>query len=103
MKFEIKNSVAVNGVNIREIIVDGVKYITTARLAEIYGTDENNIHKNFSNAKMKNRFVEGVHYLKLEDAHLHDFKRRMETRKNINIFNVFDYLTEIQSVEWYDD
>ena len=99
MKFEIKNSVAVNGVNIREIIVDGVKYITTARLAEIYGTDENNIHKNFSNAKMKNRFVEGVHYLKLEDAHLHDFKRRMETRKNINIFNVFDYLTEIQSVE----
>lgn len=49
------------------------RIVTTKFLAEQYGTDENNIIKNFNSNK--SRFVEGKHYYKLEGTELKDFKR----------------------------
>jgi len=73
MKFEIKDVVAVNGVNVREVLVDGVPYITTAKLAEIYGTEPLNITNNFK--RNESRFTDGIHYLKLDGDTLRDFKK----------------------------
>ena len=49
------------------------RIVTTKFLAEQYGTDENNIIKNFNSNK--SRFVEEKHYFKLEGTELKDFKR----------------------------
>ncbi|WP_312953686.1 ORF6N domain-containing protein [Atlantibacter hermannii] len=72
MKFEIKESVVVNGVNVREILVDGVHYITTGKLAEIYGTTNRRITENFN--RNKKQFEEGKHFLKLVGNDLQDLK-----------------------------
>ena len=48
------------------------RIITTKVLAESYGTDENNITKNFNNNK--DRFVEGKHYYYLTGDELKEFK-----------------------------
>lgn len=47
--------------------------ITTALLAEVYGTDENNIKNNFNNHK--DNFIEGKHYYYLQGEELRGFKR----------------------------
>ena len=49
------------------------RILTTKTLAEAYGTEENNINKNFSTNK--ERFTEGKHYFKLQGQALKDFKR----------------------------
>lgn len=49
------------------------KVITTALLAEAYGTDPNNIKTNFN--RNKDNFVEGKHYFLLQGAELAEFKR----------------------------
>lgn len=46
--------------------------ITTALLAEAYGTDHNNIKNNFKNHK--NNFIEGKHYFLLQGEELKEFK-----------------------------
>lgn len=51
------------------------RIVTTKFLAEQYGTDENNIIKNFNSNK--SRFIEGKHYFKLEGAELKDFKANL--------------------------
>lgn len=76
MKFEIKESVVVNGVNVREILVDGVPYINTAKLAEVYGTKVGNIYDNFTNNL--SRFENVKHFIKLEGEHLQRFKNVLE-------------------------
>ena len=48
------------------------RIIITKILAEQYGTDENNIIKNFNNNK--SRFIEGKHYFKLQGEELKKFK-----------------------------
>lgn len=49
------------------------RVITTALLAEVYETDENNIKNNFNNHK--DNFVKGKHYYLLQGEELKDFKR----------------------------
>lgn len=46
--------------------------VTTNQLAKYYGTDTNNINKNFNNNR--EHFTEGVHYFKLEGGALREFK-----------------------------
>ena len=47
--------------------------ITTALLAEAYGTDIDNVKKNFS--RHKDNFIEGTHYFLLQGEELREFKR----------------------------
>ncbi len=49
--------------------------ITTAILAELYGTDVANIKMNYS--RNADRFIEGKHYFKLEGQQLREFKHRV--------------------------
>ena len=51
------------------------RVLTTKQLAECYGTEENNIVKNFSNNKY--RFVEGKHYYLLVGEELRNFKHEV--------------------------
>lgn len=51
---------------------DGQIVITTAQLAEAYGTTMDNINKNFANNK--DRFEAGKHYIYLEGEELRKFK-----------------------------
>lgn len=51
---------------------NGQVVITTAQLAEVYGTTMDNINKNFANNK--DRFEVGKHYIYLEGEELREFK-----------------------------
>jgi hypothetical protein len=55
------------------IAYQGVRVLTTELLAQLYGTDDKNIHMNFSNNV--DRFVAGKHFFKLEGEELKEFKR----------------------------
>ncbi|NWK74164.1 ORF6N domain-containing protein [Acinetobacter sp. SwsAc6] len=57
--------------------------VTTAQLAEFYGTVQNNIKKNFSNNT--ERFIEGKHYFKLEGAELKEFKNMVNNVHHVSI------------------
>lgn len=50
-----------------------VRVVTTETLAKGYGASMKNIHDNLANHKA--RFVEGIHYFKLEGNELQQFKR----------------------------
>lgn len=54
--------------------------ITTELLAQLYGTEANNIKVNFT--RNADRFVCGKHYFKLESAELRDFKNKV-TQSNL--------------------
>lgn len=55
------------------VIWNGQAVITTAQLAEVYGTTTKNVSNNF--ARNKDRFEEGKHYFPLQGAELKDFMR----------------------------
>lgn len=57
--------------------------VTTAQLAEFYGTVQNNIKKNFSNNT--ERFIEGKHYFKLEGSELKEFKNMVNNVHHVSI------------------
>ena len=48
------------------------RIITTKVLSEEFGTNEQNISKNFT--RNQSRFIEGKHYFKLEGQELKNFK-----------------------------
>ena len=54
----------------------GVRVLTTAQLAECYGTDTTTIKQNFNNNKR--RYEEGKHYVLLKGADLQAFKNEVE-------------------------
>ena len=54
----------------------GVRVLTTAQLAECYGTDSKVIHDNF--AYNKKRYEEGKHFICLKGAELKEFKNLPE-------------------------
>ena len=56
--------------------------VTTAQLAEFYGTQQNNIKKNFSNNT--DRFIEGKHYFKLEGTELKEFKNMVNNVHHVS-------------------
>lgn len=59
-----------------------VPVVTTAQLADFYGTQQNNIKKNFSNNA--DRFIEGKHYFKLEGIELRDFKNMVNNVHHVS-------------------
>lgn len=62
--------------NIQVIEQQGVRVLTTAQLAECYGTDTTTIKQNFNNNKR--RYEEGKHYVLLKGADLQAFKNEVE-------------------------
>lgn len=48
--------------------------LTTAQLAEFYGTTAENLRINFFNAQKKSRFVEGKHFFKVEGEALENLR-----------------------------
>ena len=62
--------------NIQVIEQQGVRVLTTAQLAECYGTDTTTIKQNFNNNK--HRYEEGKHYVLLKGADLQAFKNEVE-------------------------
>lgn len=55
---------------------NGERVLTTAQLAECYGTDTRTIKQNFNNNK--SRYEEGKHFICLESEELRAFKDKVE-------------------------
>ncbi|WP_251962293.1 ORF6N domain-containing protein [Pseudomonas sp. Marseille-Q5299] len=79
---EMDNSTAVTPDNLPVVSHAGGRVVTTALLAKLYGTDDNNLIQNYQ--RNSGRFVAGKHFHKLEGAELKAFK---------------DYMTEGQVVQ----
>lgn len=62
--------------DLRVIEQQGLRVLTTAQLAECYGTDTTTIKQNFNNNKR--RYEEGKHYVLLKGADLQAFKNEVE-------------------------
>lgn len=71
--------------------------ITTELLAQLYGTDKDNIHANFR--RNEDRFVEGKHFFKLEGELLREFKQSLSSFK----LRSEDLLTDLKSVSADDE
>lgn len=65
---------------LQEIIHDGVLVVTSETLAQLYGTQVNNIKVNYS--RNANRFIEGKHYFKVVGYAL---KKLRDTLSNLQI------------------
>jgi hypothetical protein len=61
----------------------GRPVVTTALLAKLYGTDDNNLIKNYQ--RNAGRFVDGKHFHKLEGADLKAFKHCMTNSQAVDI------------------
>lgn len=68
------------------------RIITTKVLAEEYGTNEQNISKNFN--RNQERFIEGKHYYKLEGEELRDFKGYVLNDESLKFVSVLYLWTE---------
>ena len=68
------------------------RIITTKVLAEEYGTNEQNISKNFN--RNQERFIEGKHYYKLEGEELRHFKGYVLNDESLKFVSVLYLWTE---------
>lgn len=66
------NEITVANVTTQVLTHDGRKVCTTKQLAGFYGCSDENIQKNYE--RNIDRFVEGVHFVKLEGSMLRQFK-----------------------------
>lgn len=81
-----KEVVKVNDKQILAVEWNGERVITTAQLAEVYGTDVNNVKNNFS--RNETRFIEGKHYYLLKGDELRCFKSQV-TESDLPIINKY--------------
>lgn len=58
--------------SLKEVVQDGQRVLTTAQLAESYGTVSERISKNFS--ENKSRYTKGKHFIVLQGLELQEFK-----------------------------
>ncbi|EAU9419138.1 ORF6N domain-containing protein [Salmonella enterica] len=75
------NSIAVESLSI--ISHGSIPVVTTELLANLYGTDTDNIKKNFG--RNIERFTEGKHYFKLTGEELRSFKYKVTDCPFVNI------------------
>lgn len=68
------------------------RIMTTKVLAEEYGTNEQNISKNFT--RNAERFIEGKHYFKLEGKELKEFKGYVPNDESLKFVSVLYLWTE---------
>ena len=69
-------TVNVSGMSLPIMEVNGTRVLTTAQLAECYGTNSKIIHDNFANNKK--HYGEGKHYICLKGDELKEFKNLPE-------------------------
>lgn len=70
-------------VNDKQVIAvewNGERVITTAQLAEVYGSDAKNVQVNFN--RNKERFENGKHYIFLQGEELKEYKRLLTESKH---------------------
>lgn len=73
------NSLAqINDTQVSIINFKSIPVVTTAMLADFYGTDVNNIQQNHS--RNNERFIDGKHFFKLEGAELKAFKQLTDSK-----------------------
>ncbi|MCW7549183.1 hypothetical protein B5C26_02700 [Photorhabdus luminescens] len=70
----------INAENLHIITYNSIPVITTELLAQLYGTETNNIKVNFN--RNADRFICGKHYFKLEASELKEFKNKV-TQSNL--------------------
>ena len=68
-------TVNVSGMSLPIMEVNGTRVLTTAQLAECYGTDTNTVKVNFN--RNKDRYEEGKHFLCLKGTELQAFKNNV--------------------------
>ena len=71
--------VAVEAKDLKVIEYRGLRIVTTEQMAAGYGTDAENIRRNFN--RNKSRFVEGKHYFQISGNEL-DRTRRCKPRED---------------------
>lgn len=76
--------------NLTPLVFNKQRIMTTKVLAEQYGTNEQNISRNFT--RNSERFIEGKHYFKLEGEELKEFKGYVLNDESLDIENV-DFIT----------
>uniref|UniRef100_UPI0036D9D0CE P22AR C-terminal domain-containing protein n=1 Tax=Photorhabdus sp. RM322S TaxID=3342825 RepID=UPI0036D9D0CE len=67
--------------NLQAIIHSSIPVITTELLAELYGTEINNIQQNFK--RNNDRFTHGKHYFKIEGSDLKELKNRLTGSQSV--------------------
>lgn len=80
---EMNNSTAITPDNLPVISHAGGRVVTTALLAKLYGTDDNNLIQNYQ--RNSGRFVAGKHFHKLEGAELKAFKNYMTESQVVQV------------------
>lgn len=80
----------INPQNLPKIHWQNQIVITTELLAKCYGAKEKQIRQNYANNKA--RFVEGVHFFKLEGEQLRAFKQRSFTESCGDVDSLGDFL-----------
>ncbi len=56
--------------------VRGIRVLTTKQIAKEYGVEEKHIKQNYANNR--ERFIEGKHYISLQNQELREFKCKVE-------------------------
>lgn len=88
------NSIAIADRSINEsavaVLHNGIPVVTSELLANLYGTDTENIKKNFTRNKC--RFVEGKHYFKLEGDALKGFKNKVTNSPLVKVASTARHL-----------
>lgn len=87
-------------VNDKEVIAverNGEIVITTAQLAEVYGTDVNNVQNNFN--RNKERFDVGKHFYLLKGNELRAFKNQVTDSDLVNKHTTQVYLHQLWKVQ----
>jgi hypothetical protein len=72
----------INDTQVSIINFKSIPVITTAMLADFYGTDINNIQQNYT--RNKSRFVEGKHFFKIVGQELKDFVTDLKSVANFS-------------------
>lgn len=80
---EMNNSTAITPDNLPIVSHAGGRVVTTALLAKLYGTDDNNLIQNYQ--RNSGRFVAGKHFHKLEGAELKAFKNYMTESQVVQV------------------
>lgn len=62
--------------NLKVIEIRGQRVLTSKQLAQCYSAEERHIKQNFANNR--NRFIEGKHYISLQNQELREFKSKVE-------------------------
>ena len=76
------NIAQINDTQVSIINFKSIPVVTTAMLAEFYGTEVNNIQKNHT--RNKSRFIEGKHFFKIVGQELREFKKSLTLLKMVS-------------------